>query len=406
MDQNTPREWFEKDYYKSLGVKDGAESSDIKRAYKDLARKLHPDQNPGDDVAEERFKEVSAAYEVLGDANKRSSYDEVRQMVKQGGGRGGFGQPQGAGSFEDFAGGPNGLGDLFGGLFGNRPGGNRRPRGGPQRGRDLETELHVDFQDSVDGVTATVRFTADASCSKCEGTGAKAGTKPATCMTCVGSGTVAQNQGPFSFSQVCPECAGRGAIIKEKCTHCKGKGTELRQREVKVRIPAGVADGQRIRVKDRGAAGEHGGPHGDLYVVVHVNNDDVFGRNGNDLTVRVPISFAEAALGAQIRIPTVDGDAVTIKVPAGTQSGKTLRVSKRGIAGGSLMVTLDVQVPTELTKLQKTAVEALAQAFSADPRAKLTAKQRTRAKTSVDVDGAPSSDERATNERRRSDGTP
>ena len=188
MDQNTPREWFEKDFYTTLGVKDGAEPSDIKRAYKDLARKLHPDQNPGDDAAEERFKEVSAAYEVLGDSTKRSSYDEVRQMVKQGGGRGGFGAPAGAGSFEDFAGGPNGLGDLFGGLFGNRPSGGRRPRGGPQRGRDLETELFVDFQDSVDGVTATVRFTADASCSKCDGTGAKAGTKPIACMTCAGSG--------------------------------------------------------------------------------------------------------------------------------------------------------------------------------------------------------------------------
>ena len=414
MDQNTPREWFEKDYYKSLGVRDGAEASDIKRAYKDLARKLHPDQNPGDDAAEERFKEVSSAYEVLGDSAKRSSYDEVRQMVKQGGGRGGFGAPSGSGSFEDFAGGPNGLGDLFGGLFGNRPSGSRRPRGGPQRGRDLETELYVDFQDSVDGVTATVRFTADASCSKCDGTGAKAGTKPIACMTCAGSGAVAQNQGPFSFSQVCPECAGRGAIIKEKCTNCKGKGTELRTREVKVRIPPGVADGQRIRVKERGAAGEHGGPHGDLYVVVHVNNDDVFGRKGNDLTVRVPISFAEAVLGAQIRIPTVDGESVTIKVPAGTAPGTTLRIAKRGISGGSLMVTLEVQVPTDLTKPQKAAVEALAEAFGADPRAKLSAKQRHRPKASADADTATASRERtsesatteaASSDRRRSDGS-
>ncbi len=382
MDPNTPREWFDKNYYATLGVSEGATEKEIKRSYKDLARKLHPDQNHGDTVAEEQFKEVSAAYDVLGDATKKAAYDEVRTMVKSGGGpRGfssdGFGGRQG-GNFEDFAGGPNGLGDLFGGLFGNRTGASRRPRGGPQRGRDLETELHVEFQDSVDGVTTSVRFTADATCSKCDGSGAKAGTKPLGCTTCAGTGTVAQNQGPFSFSQVCENCAGRGSIIKDKCTNCKGKGIEVRPREVKVRIPAGVADGQRIRVKDRGAAGLNGGPSGDLFVVVHVKEDSTFGRSGNDLTVRLPISFAEATLGAQVKVPTADGESVTIRIPAGTQPGKTLRVAKRGINDGSLLVTIDIAIPTELTSAQRGAVEALAQAFSDDPRARLSAASEAR----------------------------
>jgi molecular chaperone DnaJ len=379
------REWFEKDYYAVLGVPHGASEKEIKRAYKDLARKNHPDQNAGDKAAEERFKEVSAAYDVLGDKEKREAYDEVRQMVAAGvgpggpgGGFGGSGFP-GAGGFtfttEDFdvdGEGFGGLGDIFGNLFGRGGAGSgastrggRRPRGGPQRGGDLETELFLDFADAAKGVTSTVRFTAESTCSTCGGNGARPGTQPEVCPTCHGSGSVAQNQGPFSFSQVCPTCAGRGAVIPDPCPTCHGRGTEMRQREVKVRIPAGVDDGQRIRVKERGAAGANGGPPGDLYVVVHVRPDATFGRKGNDLTTRVHVSYPDAVLGTQVRVPTLEGDGVTIKIPAGTQPGKTLRVPKRGIDGGALLVSVDVDVPkpADLSHEQREAIEALARAM-------------------------------------------
>lgn len=372
------REWFEKDYYAVLGVPQGASDKDIKRAYKDLARKNHPDQNPNNAAAEERFKEVSAAYDVLGDKDKRQAYDEVRRMVAAGvgpDGRRGFGGfgPGGGYTFTgddfDLSGeGFGGLGDILGGLFGRGGGGGRRPRGGPQRGRDLETELYIDFRDAAQGVTTTVSFTAEATCSTCGGNGARPGTSPQVCATCGGSGSVAQNQGPFSFSQVCPTCAGRGTVIPDPCPTCRGRGVEVRPREVKVRIPAGVDDGQRIRVKERGAAGTNGGPPGDLYVVVHVRPDPTFGRKGNDLTTRVHVSYPDAVLGTQVRVPTLDGDGVTIKVPAGTQPGKVLRVPKRGIDGGALLVTVDLDVPSpsSLTDDQRAAIDALARAF-ADP---------------------------------------
>jgi molecular chaperone DnaJ len=379
------REWFEKDYYAVLAVPEGASAKEIKKAYKELARKLHPDQNPGDAAAEERFKEVSAAYDVLGDDEKRKAYDEVRTMVRSGVGPGGFagagpgGFGPGGGNFQfdvDGEGFGGGLGDLFGGLFGR--GSHRRPRGGPQRGADLETELFIDFDDAVHGVTTSVGFTAEAVCSMCHGNGAKPGTVPERCATCGGTGSIAQNQGPFSFSQVCNTCGGRGQIIKDPCPTCRGRGVEVRPREVKVRIPAGVADGQRIRVKERGGAGANGGASGDLYVVVHVGAHPLFGRSGNDLTVRLPISFAEAVTGAQVRVPTIDGESVTIKVPAGTPSNKTFRVAKRGINGGALLVTVEVQVPAHLSDEQRSAIEALAAAFPDDPRAALSADARRR----------------------------
>jgi molecular chaperone DnaJ len=355
------REWFEKDYYAVLGVAADADERTIKRAYKDLARKLHPDQNPGDAAAEERFKEVSAAYDVLGDGEKRVAYDEVRRMVASGVGPGG-----GVGGFDfgDFAAGDSVFSEFLGGLFGAGRG--RRPRGGPQRGRDLETELTLDFDDAAHGITTTVRFTADATCSTCDGNGAKPGTQPQLCGQCQGSGNIAVNQGPFSFSQVCPTCAGRGVIITDPCPTCRGRGVEVRSREVKVRVPAGVADGQRIRVKGRGAAGDRGGPAGDLYVVVHVRPHDRFGRKGDDLTIRMPIAFALATLGGELVVPTLDHGTVTIKIPPGTPSGKTFRVPGRGIGKGALLVTVDVEVPVDLTPEQREAVEALAVAFD-DP---------------------------------------
>ena len=392
------REWFEKDYYAVLGVPEGAPEKDVSRAYKKLAKQYHPDANPGNTEAEERFKEISGAYEVLGDPAKRREYDEVRRMAAAGGGPGGrFGGPgfDSGGVRFDFDSG--GLGDVFGGLFGR---GRRGRSAGPQRGHDLETELHLSFLDSVTGVTSTVRFTADAACSSCSGTGARAGSAPEVCPECRGSGQVAVDQGPFSFSQVCTSCAGRGRVVRDPCPTCRGRGTEVRPREVKVRLPAGVDDGQRIRVKGRGAAGAGGGPSGDLYVVVHVRSHPLFGRRGDDLTVRVPVTFAEATLGAEVRVPTLD-DPVTVRIPPGTPSGKVLRVRGRGIAPGraergDLLVTIEVQVPGELTAEQRAAVEALSAAFNADPRAAML-NGRPAGQPSQGAQGDPGSDgERAT----------
>jgi molecular chaperone DnaJ len=391
------REWFEKDYYSVLGVSKDASEKEISRAYKKLAKQHHPDTNPGNKQAEEKFKEVSAAYDVLGDKEKKTEYDEVRRMVSAGVGPGG---PQyGAGGFQpgDFGGefrfdfgdagggaGP-GFSDLLGGLF-NRGGGGRGARSraaGPQRGQDLETELHLSFADAVHGVTSTVRFRADAVCETCNGSGARPGTHPDTCPECEGTGAIAVDQGPFSFSQVCPNCGGRGQIVTDPCPTCRGRGVEVRAREVKVRVPAGVNDGQRIRVKGRGAAGANGGPAGDLFVVVHVSTHTMFGRNGNNLTVRLPLTFAEATLGTEAKVPTLD-EPVTVRIPPGTPNGKTLRVRGRGVpssngkGGGDLLVTVDVVVPTELTDEQREAVEALSTAFPEDPRAGMFTQSRRR----------------------------
>jgi len=391
------REWFEKDYYAVLGVDASASAKEISRAYKKLAKQLHPDANPGNRDAEERFKDVSAAYDVLGDAGKRKEYDEVRRMVAAGVGPGGFGGPGGQGlRFEtgDFAGADAGFfSDLFGGLFGGGSGGRRAGRRatGPQRGRDLETELHISFDDAVTGVTSTVRFRAEAQCSTCNGSGAAPGTAPERCPQCGGAGTIADNQGPFSFSQVCPNCGGRGTVIPTPCPTCSGRGVEVRPREVKVRIPAGVQDGQRIRVKGRGAAGERGGPPGDLYVIVHVRPHPLFGRDGKNLTLRLPVTFAEAALGADVAVPTLDNP-VTVRIPPGTPSGKVLRVRGRGVpaengkAAGDLLVTVDVQVPVHLTDDQRRAIAGLAGVLDEDPRAPLMSALHNRRRTDREAD--------------------
>jgi molecular chaperone DnaJ len=377
------REWFEKDYYEVLGLKSGATDKDIQKAYRNLAKQFHPDANAGDAAAEERFKEISAAHEVLGEPERRKEYDEVRRMVASGVGPGGAGfggAGFGRGGFEgmtfDFED-AGGLGDLFGGLFG---GGARRGRGrqpsGRQRGHDLETELRLDFLDAVHGVTTSVALTSDAACSQCHGSGAEPGTTPEQCGSCGGSGSVAVDQGPFSFSQVCPTCGGSGKIVANPCSKCHGTGVERRRRNVKVRIPAGVRDGQRIRVSGRGSAGRNGGPAGDLYVVVHVGRHPLFGRSAaKDLTLKVPITFPEAIAGAQVKVPTLDAP-VTVKVPAGTESGKTVRVRGRGIKPakgdpGDLLVSFEVVVPKKLNAEQRAAVEALAGKLDEDVRSHL-----------------------------------
>src|SRR5437588_5198636 len=356
------REWFEKDYYKVLGVPEEATDKDIRRAYRKLAKEHHPDSNPGH---EDRFKDISAAYDVLSDAEKRKAYDEVRRLGPMAGGFGpGPGGPgAGPGGFtfttED-VGDLGGLGDLFGNLFGGGGGRQRGQRVGPRRGDDLETELHLSFLDAVNGVTTTVNLTSEMACHTCRGSGAAPGTTPVVCPQCGGRGAVEDNQGPFSFSRACPRCSGRGTIVESPCPTCRGTGVERRPRQVKVRIPAGVDDGQRIRLKGRGGAGRNGGPPGDLYVVVRTGRHPVFGRKGSDLTINVPVTFPEATLGAQIRVPTLE-EPVTLKLPSGTKSGRTFRVKGRGVpkskGAGDLLATVEVAVPTELTDAERQAVE-------------------------------------------------
>jgi molecular chaperone DnaJ len=372
------REWFEKDYYKVLGVPESATQKEITRAYRQMARELHPDANPDDPRAEERFKEVSAAYDVVGDDAKRKEYDEVRKLGPMAGGFG-FGGPGGpgggsAGQTFNFDGGD--IGDLLGNLFGRRRGGAGAGPGfrgtGPQRGTDLEAEVHLPFREAVRGFTTTLHLTSDAPCSTCHGSGARPGSTPEGCPQCGGRGVLDDNQGLFSFSTPCPNCAGRGSIITDPCPTCRGSGVERRPREVKVRIPSGVDDGQRIRLKGRGGPGRNGGPAGDLFVTVHVERDPVFGREGRNLTVTVPLTFSEAALGTKVKVPTLDGGTVTLKVPEGTPSGKVFRVRNRGVdtgkGTGDLLVTVQVAVPRTLTPDQREAIEAFAAATTESPR--------------------------------------
>jgi molecular chaperone DnaJ len=379
------REWIEKDFYAELGVSSTASADEIKRAYRKLARELHPDANPGDSRAEARFKSVSEAYGVLSDSDKRQQYDEARSLFNGGfrPGGGGFGGPGGFDLGDLFAtatgrpGDAGGLGDLLGGLFANRgpsPGnaGIRRP----QRGTDVETEVRIDFTEAVRGATVPIRLASPASCGSCGGTGARPGTIPRDCTVCSGTGLVTRSQGAFAFSEPCRDCRGTGRIIDDPCTECGGRGVSNRFRTLTMRIPAGVADGQRIRLAGQGEPGMRGAPAGDLYVLVHVTPHPVFGRSGDDLTVTVPVSFPELAMGTKLTVPTLDGT-VSLKVPAGTASGRTLRARGKGVAGrngrtGDLLVTLQVVVPTKLDRAAKDALTAYAQATADDdPRASL-----------------------------------
>jgi molecular chaperone DnaJ len=376
------REWFEKDYYKILGVAESASAKDITRAYRKLARQFHPDTNH-DPSAEERFKEISAAYDVVGDEAKRKEYDDVRKLGPGAGGFGGGRSAGGPGGFSFSADDLGDIGDVFGNLFGrgrNRGGaGQTGPRGaGPQRGQDLEAELQISFQGAVHGVTTSVNITSDVACHTCHGLGAAPGTTPKPCGRCGGRGVTDDNQGFFSFSQPCTACGGSGYVVEHPCPTCKGSGAEKKPRQVKVRIPAGVTEGQRIRLPGRGGPGRHGGPNGDLYVICRVAEHQVFGRRDRNLVVTVPITFPEATLGADIDVPTLDdGSNVRLRVPAGTRSGRTFRVRGRGVpaegskAAGDLLVTVEVAVPNRLSSAERKAVEALAAATKDSPRAHL-----------------------------------
>jgi molecular chaperone DnaJ len=367
------REWFEKDYYRVLGVPETASAKEITKAYRKLARELHPDRNPNDAAAEERFKEASAAYDVLGDDARRKEYDEVRRLGPMAGagagGRGG-GFRFNVNDMRDGMGG--GLGDLFGDLFGRARGGASGAASGvgPRRGDDVRAELTLDFADAVFGMTTTLHLTTDAQCDTCHGSGARPGTSPKLCPVCGGRGVVDDNQGLFSFSTPCRRCGGGGTIVEDPCPTCGGSGVEKRARQVQARIPPGVNDGQTIRLKSRGGPGFNGGPPGDLLVDINVAPDPHFGRNGLDLTVRVTIDFWQAALGDVIGVPTLRGPDVVLRVKPGTQSGSRHRVKGKGISTpkgtGDLIVTIDVAVPRSLTKEQRSALEALRDATRAE----------------------------------------
>ncbi|HEY2802563.1 MAG TPA: DnaJ domain-containing protein, partial [Actinomycetota bacterium] len=297
MNGDIRREWFEKDYYATLGVAKNASQEEIKKAYRKLAQKHHPDANAGNKESEERFKEISGAYDVLGDEEKRKQYDQVREMAASGAGAGGFpgGFPGGAGAggrvrYENVNVGDIGdLGDLFGSIFGGGGGGGgggrTRASRQPSRGADLESQVRISFDEAMQGTTVPVRIKGPGPCPTCGGSGAEPGTSPTTCPQCGGSGQISVNQGPFSIAQTCPRCSGRGVIIETPCHTCHGTGTVQRTREFSVKVPGGVKDGARIRVKGRGEPGSPGSQPGDLYVVVHVAPHPVFGRKENDLTV-------------------------------------------------------------------------------------------------------------------------
>ncbi len=373
-------DWANKDFYQVLGVAKDADQAAIKKAYRKLARENHPDSHPGDTAREDRFKQVAEAYDVLGDTARRKEYDEMRAMFAGAGAGGGF-----PGDFPGGFGGPSAGGgfdvsDLFGDLF-NRGGGfggtrSRAPR--PARGADVETETRIAFADAVEGTTISLRLRSDAPCPTCSGTGGKPGTRPHVCETCEGAGSVVSSVGGgFSMNETCPQCHGRQLVYDEACPTCHGSGRGLSSRTVSARIPAGVKDGQRIRLKGKGSAGEHGGPNGDLFVVVRVGSHRIFGRKGDNLTLEAPVTFDEAALGAEIKVPTLGGPPVTLRIPPGTPNGRVLRVRGRGStrkdgSRGDLLVTVDVQVPSTLDEATRAAVTAFREARGGvDPRATL-----------------------------------
>jgi molecular chaperone DnaJ len=391
------KDWLEKDFYSVLGVSRSASADEIKKAYRKMARELHPDRNPGNADAEEKFKAASEAYDVLSDDRKRKEYDEMRSLFGSGafrrgartgagagfdpsdlfGGFSGAGAPGGGAGDRRFGG--AGFSDIFSSIFSGGGAGAGR-RSGPQRGRDVEAEVTLDFAHAVQGTTLPLTLRSPGVCDTCHGNGAKPGTTPRVCPQCAGSGLISRNQGSFSFSEPCRECQGSGAIVDEKCPECRGTGGVTKNRTINVRFPAGVADGQRIRLSGRGEPGERGGPAGDLYVQVKVRPDDLFGRSGDDLTLTVPITFAEAVLGTDLRVPTMDTP-VTLRVPPGTPSGRKLRARGKGVLrrdgqAGDLIVTVEVQVPSSVSDEARDALEKFAKLTPTAGRERLEARLR------------------------------
>ncbi|MEE4277525.1 MAG: molecular chaperone DnaJ [Halieaceae bacterium] len=335
-----------RDYYEVLGVDRGADEKDIKKAYRRVAMKYHPDRNPDDATAEEKFKEASEAYEVLSDGDKRAAYDRFGHAGVEGqvGGGGGFA----GGSFADI------FGDVFGDIFG----GAGRARGGAQRGSDLRYTLDISLEDAVRGTTVEIRVPTLVSCSTCSGSGARKGSSPTTCGTCGGVGQVRMQQGFFQVQQTCPTCRGRGSTISDPCTTCRGQGRVEKTKKLSVKVPPGVDTGDRIRLSGEGEAGTEGGPAGDLFVQISVKQHPLFERDGKHLYCEVPITFADAALGGELEIPTLDGR-VKLKIPPETQTGKLFRLRGKGVQPvrgggvGDLLCRAVVETPVNLSKKQK-----------------------------------------------------
>lgn len=364
------------DLYKTLGVGKKASADEIKKAYRRLAREYHPDRNPGDAKAEERFKEVSAAYDVLSDPDKRKQYDSGRLFGP--GGPGGFGAGPGGAGFD-----PSSFGDILSNLFGGGgPGGGAgrargRPR--PDRGRDLEAEVGLSFDQSLTGVQVPLTLTLGAACPTCHGTGAKPGTSPKVCPQCQGRGIESEGQGLFSISQPCSRCGGTGTVIEHPCATCSGSGQTQQARRLRVNVPAGVKDGSRVRIAGKGEPGRNGGPNGDLYVITRVTPSRVFKRKGDNVEVEVPLTIAEALRGAEIEVPTLGGRK-TLRVPSGTKHGTVQRLRGEGPprlgskGAGDIHYRFLIDIPSELTDEQSELVEKLSQTMNGtDPRAKLFA---------------------------------
>jgi molecular chaperone DnaJ len=358
-----------RDPYEALGVTKTASGDEIKKAYRKLAREYHPDRNPGDDKAEERFKEIQGAYDLLADPEKRKQFDRFGQNGPGSFGAGGFGPGAGQGGWQNVD-----LGDIFGqfgDIFGR--GGRRAQQPRPERGHDLETSVRISFDEALEGVQVRVPVEIDTACHVCGGTGAEPGTAPRTCPECNGSGVVSDSHGLFALSQPCPRCRGNGVIVETPCRNCRGSGRERVTRRYAVKIPAGAKDGTKVRLKGKGEPGRNGGPAGDLFVRVEVEPSPLYERRGADLVLDVPVTYPEAALGATVQIPTPDGP-VALKVPAGTESGKLLRVKGRGAprlkggGRGDLLARVKVTVPQKLTKAEKDALEEYRKTSREQPR--------------------------------------